>query len=585
MHYIDSYDYLFTFVSINHKKTNYIMKRHYLLSLCFMLILSVNTFAQENYANWVRSIEAEHRNTNFNNILSDGEFIYANGSYIGTGNFLGSVLPYDLSNNIILAKTDLEGNKIWVSTLHGEGIDGFYDMSFDHEGNIVAAGWTSSSGEMLFNGEVVMPAIQGEFANRGLVMKISKSTGKMMWVKSWESADYSKANAARMTTDTEGNTYAAGYYRNTFNIDGDNFPYSFASGDAMFLLKLNPQGEMVWTQHFEGKEAGSWALIKSMQANENGLYLGFDYHKPYVLNSEPLSYEGDYYWNCIAKINKNTGVVEKHFSYGSPTGGQGITQLKLDTDKNIIVSGFFTSDSNYKIGNIALNGYGYDDGYVAKLNANLDVVWAKQIGSTSVDRAFNVNVLHNNIIIGGGFHNSADLMYNNEIVVENHTPSSLSMFVLNIDSDGAFKKVYALHGEDENSTLSNNTVAVLEDGTMYSGGTFMGGVQFSDEIYLNSSEHNTGFFMKWEDKFLAVDNPTQLATLSIYPNPVADALHIRSTNSEKVDINIFDATGRQVYQNKVNAPSQLNLSFLSSGIYMVRIVSGKTAKTFKIIKK
>ena len=64
----------------------------------------------------------------------------------------------------------------------------------------------------------------------------------------------------------------------------------------------------------------------------------------------------------------------------------------------------------------------------------------------------------------------------------------------------------------------------------------------------------------------------------IYPNPVTDFLHVDTQN--KI-ISLSDIYGRQLFSNYFTSVSNLDLSYLSSGTYILTI--GK--ETYKLIKK
>ena len=84
-----------------------------------------------------------------------------------------------------------------------------------------------------------------------------------------------------------------------------------------------------------------------------------------------------------------------------------------------------------------------------------------------------------------------------------------------------------------------------------------------------------------------MDEPTGLAQKEIgvrllYPNPVGDFLTL-SCDGTPVRIEIYDVKGTRLYSGILSGESvcELNVSFLSAGIYMVNI----GGKMYKIIKK
>lgn len=74
--------------------------------------------------------------------------------------------------------------------------------------------------------------------------------------------------------------------------------------------------------------------------------------------------------------------------------------------------------------------------------------------------------------------------------------------------------------------------------------------------------------------------------LEIYPNPVIDNLTIKSKKSNIEKISILDLNGRVLYNQTIKSEQkEINLNFLKSGIYVVKIKTNSGDKTIPIIKK
>jgi hypothetical protein len=73
--------------------------------------------------------------------------------------------------------------------------------------------------------------------------------------------------------------------------------------------------------------------------------------------------------------------------------------------------------------------------------------------------------------------------------------------------------------------------------------------------------------------------------LSLYPNPVSNGkVYITSKNDDEKDIIIFDVLGKKVIQTTINS-RELNISNLSSGVYIIKINEGDASATRKLIVK
>ena len=83
---------------------------------------------------------------------------------------------------------------------------------------------------------------------------------------------------------------------------------------------------------------------------------------------------------------------------------------------------------------------------------------------------------------------------------------------------------------------------------------------------------------------LATDN-FQFAGFEAYPNPTNDILNLK--NSQNIDnVIVFDLLGKIVLTQKINATdSQIDISTLSSGMYLIKVKAGENSKTIKIIKQ
>lgn len=84
---------------------------------------------------------------------------------------------------------------------------------------------------------------------------------------------------------------------------------------------------------------------------------------------------------------------------------------------------------------------------------------------------------------------------------------------------------------------------------------------------------------------LSTDKFTKGAAVTVYPNPVKDIL-TATANSPIRNITIADVNGRQVLSNKYsNKEAKIDLSNLSKGIYIIKIVADNITTTKKIIKE
>ena len=69
----------------------------------------------------------------------------------------------------------------------------------------------------------------------------------------------------------------------------------------------------------------------------------------------------------------------------------------------------------------------------------------------------------------------------------------------------------------------------------------------------------------------------------IYPNPVNDMLHIEVENG--VSASIYDFTGRKVkFISLSNAETSIQLGDMSSGEYVIQVITSEGSGVYKLIK-
>ena len=95
---------------------------------------------------------------------------------------------------------------------------------------------------------------------------------------------------------------------------------------------------------------------------------------------------------------------------------------------------------------------------------------------------------------------------------------------------------------------------------------------------------NSGFQIAAYDGSLST-NTFNSASFTYYPNPVKNTLNL--SYSENIsDVSVYNLLGQQVIAKAINAnQSQIDMSHLTSGTYMVKVTANNQVKTIKVIKQ
>ena len=86
--------------------------------------------------------------------------------------------------------------------------------------------------------------------------------------------------------------------------------------------------------------------------------------------------------------------------------------------------------------------------------------------------------------------------------------------------------------------------------------------------------------------FSTLGTPNRIVdnTISIYPNPAQDVLYISGSGQEQIEqLSIYDLNGRLVLESELT--TQINVSRLSRGIYILELKSNNTKLTKRFIKQ
>lgn len=76
---------------------------------------------------------------------------------------------------------------------------------------------------------------------------------------------------------------------------------------------------------------------------------------------------------------------------------------------------------------------------------------------------------------------------------------------------------------------------------------------------------------------------TESLALELYPNPANDVVRISSNNNGQMTIAIHDITGKKVISTVLSNTDQINVSDLTTGIYMVKVSQNGATSTKKLV--
>lgn len=205
-----------------------------------------------------------------------------------------------------------------------------------------------------------------------------------------------------------------------------------------FVAKLDDNGNYIWLNFLQGSLTDSGASVV-IDSNDNIIVAGNtksnDFTPKGTVDRGGMSFEngtqGPTHDIFITKYDSSGQLIWSRFSGGG--GNDLVTSIVLDSQENLIISGFTTSSSSLVNSNSALYA-GAFDGFILKFDTKTGYpIWGEYIGGSGDDIAYSVAINSEDNIYVSGYTNSSDF----PLINSSTTPSgNRDIFIAHFDSEG-----------------------------------------------------------------------------------------------------------------------------------------------------
>ncbi|MFC1856083.1 caspase domain-containing protein [Thermodesulfobacteriota bacterium] len=258
------------------------------------------------------------------------------------------------SEDVLLIKTDANGNKLWHRTYGGDELDMGYSIDTTNDGGFIILGHTESFDKR--HGDM-------------LLIK-ADNNGILTWKKTYGGDEYEIGRSVQQTSD-------GGYI-----MLGTTESYGAGNLD-MYLTKIDKDGNVIWTRTYGGEDE---ELGTSVQQTSDGGYI--------LLGTTESFGKGNIDMYLVK--TDNNGIV----TWTKTIGGE-------DEDKGNSVQQ--TSDGGYILfGTTESFGADSYNMYLAKTDALGNEQWTKTFGKDEDDEGFSVQQTSDGGYILVGRSNSFD---------------------------------------------------------------------------------------------------------------------------------------------------------------------------------
>lgn len=328
----------------------------FLQTLLLIIIINTNLYPQAPETQWSKSFMNATPNSDMEVIeTNNGDFLFVGQAEQGSG-------------DVVLVKTDSNGDTLWTKYYGASEKDYGNAIIQAHDGGFLVLGSTNSYGNGITN----------------LWLIKTDSVGEMEWEKIIGESNFNRGQDLCYSGDT------------SYVLVGSTSAIGMGSSDV-WLLKIDLSGNILWQKTYG--TTGSDAGISVKPSFDGGFIISANRYAENASGTEAwiikTNVTGDSLWSRTFK--------DSDFSFGSPiTKGEedgffvlyknyypgfgDVALIKLDSTGNIIWDKYFYNGGNgYSISQldnkeIVFCGYSYDiesQGVIYKTDSFGDTIWTK----------------------------------------------------------------------------------------------------------------------------------------------------------------------------------------------------------------
>lgn len=515
----------------------------------------------------------------------------ASGNVYYAGNFEGvfdldpgtgtSTVTSAGSKDNFIIKLNAAGNFIWGKVFSGTNNSYITDIATDAANNIIVVGNLLGSADFDPSPSNFVLTAPGS-ANAGFVCKLDLN-GNYVWAKAYTST--TNASASSVEVDAASNIYIGGNFFGTIDLDpgaSTLFITTSTTNANGFISRLNSFG--TYLNHYIIGVSSSNESVRDLKfdSGSNSLF-ATSYVESLVSGTGIYAGAADVYFE---KLNLNlTAVWNKQFGGSS---GEYPTTIDLDINGNVYIAGVFKGNCDFDplaTSSFSISSFNavYDDIFISKYDMSGNFIWAKQIGSNSLNDYCNGMLVNaTGVYITGAFQGSCD--FDPSVTVNNLTSSGgQDMYIASVDQNGNYNFAHKF-----GSSGAETGISIVSDGVnIYTAGYFSNTIDFDFTTGVNthvSLGSTDPILHKMNLSSVELPEIYDVTELNIYPNPSTENVYINNYNGDEVLLNIYNLNGSLIYSTLTsNKNIQINISRFAKGVYIVNQTKNERTLTKKLI--
>lgn len=293
--------------------------------------------------------------------------VYLGAIVAGTINFGGGDLPAGGYTDIALASFDAMGNHRWSKRYGDSAAQEPHGMGISPAGELIVGG---SFGGTFSTGPTTLTS-KGSWDI--FVTKLNSATGEEIWAKQIGSTGTEVSDG--LAVDPNGGMWLIGRYEGFVNLGGNVLPTSSQSDYNVFVLKLDGNGQHVFSNGFGDDNLSQNA--RGLAVDKDGaLIFGGDFEGTMNFGGAALTSPLGSRDIFVTKLSSSgMHVWSKKFGGNSDDYWP---RIAVDPANNVFISCYFTNSIDFG-GNTLLSDGSFDFA-VARLDADGQHVWSRRYG-------------------------------------------------------------------------------------------------------------------------------------------------------------------------------------------------------------
>jgi hypothetical protein len=339
--------------------------------------------------------------------LADGRIAIAGSTSSDEGIIFGPAHQNFLNgaNDNFIAVFNPDGSLDWSTFFGGESFeDGRAFIDTDSQGNIVLASRTFSF-DLATNGAWIED-YNDVMAGNYYIAKFSQN-GELNW-STYVSFPIGGFHGD-ISIDGNDNIYYANATSSTGGLASEDAHQTEANGNSSaFLLKLSPEGNLLWSTYISGEDDESF--VRMCVDDDGNAYVSC-----YTESTTGFATEGAFQMENIPGPNSsNSSGINAAISKFSPDGNKlwgtyygneySMNIEKIKPASNGVIFTYYSQFDEFQIhgDNPFQDGIaGGRDAFVTKFSSEGDMVWSTAFGGASADRVYALDVQDEKIVLSG----------------------------------------------------------------------------------------------------------------------------------------------------------------------------------------